>query len=182
MCKVLHFPGFVCVELGHSVDRRSQPSAWPPTARERPIRRKQFNLHRLGLAGQIANRVLQRSHEFGPHSEFRAFQQNVSTIRPFHRRRGRFCPSSQTHGPESVRRLPYWVCLIIRVRSHLLASAASKGLYPEVSAGESLANHLLSYQRPIWSQITNKTAKRIASSPKGKFHVGSQRYQDYATR
>jgi hypothetical protein len=35
-------------------------------------------------------------------------------------------------GPESVRHLPYWVLQIIRVRSHLLASAASKGPYPEV--------------------------------------------------
>jgi hypothetical protein len=43
---------------------------WPPTAQERPHPPKQFNLHRLGRAGQIADHLLQRSHALSPDSGF----------------------------------------------------------------------------------------------------------------
>jgi hypothetical protein len=146
---------------------------WPPTAQERPHPPKQFNLHRLGRAGQIADHLLQRSHALSPDSGFLRIhlRTNVlsisSTLRLLFfliliRRSPRFASVTGDEvgfvrcvrhtGPESVRRLPYWFSLIIRVPSDLLASAASKGLYPEVSVGESLANQLLSYQRSIWSQ------------------------------
>ena len=90
------------------------------------------HLIRRGLGGHTKRQTQRQNQQFGAGLRHAVANSRIRSSHFALMRTSDFYGWRRGRDPNRCGGLPYWVSVIIRVRSHLLASAASKGLYPEV--------------------------------------------------